>query len=42
MQVEEETSNENLSGLPALPLARYRLRFESSGKEDLPSYSGSA
>jgi len=42
MGVETGEPDQNLMHLPVLPLARYRLRFESSGRGGLPAYPGSA
>src|SRR5438093_6172889 len=42
MQVDQETYKGNVTPVPVLPLARYRLRFKPSGEGRLPAYAGSA
>jgi CRISPR-associated endoribonuclease Cas6 len=42
MHIEEQVDKGNLTLLPVLPLARYRLRFKASEKGSLPAYPGSA
>ncbi len=42
MHVDQETDKGNLTLVPMLPLARYRLRFKPSGQVRLPEYTGSA
>src|SRR6266496_6083232 len=41
MHVGQKTHTGNTSRAPALPFARYRLRFKSSGRVRLPAYTGS-
>lgn len=42
MQVGQKTYIGDISRAPALPFARYRLRFKPSRKGRLPGYTGSA
>lgn len=41
MHVDQKTYTGNIHRAPALPFARYRLRFKSSGNVRLPAYTGS-
>ena len=41
MHVGQKTCTGNIFRAPALPFARYWLRFKSSGKIRLPAYTGS-
>lgn len=42
MHADREICKDNPTFVPVLPLARYRLRFKSSGQTRLPAYAGSA
>ena len=42
MHADQETYKGNVTPVPVLPLARYRLRFKPSGEGRLPAYAGSA